>query len=94
MPRVVNLRDLESCLDRTEAVEVVLDEPVTEALVYRLGQTGVLQYFPHFPRPYFRVDHATSWLVQGIVGTPKLRIQLFGDHRAETLEGLRCLIEA
>lgn len=93
MARIANLRDLASCLDRSEAVEVVLEEPVTEALLQRLGQVGALQYFPHFPRPYFRVDHPTDWLVQGIVGTPKLRIQVFGDRRAQALEGLRCLIE-
>lgn len=93
MARIASLRDLESCLDRTEAVEVSLDGPVTEALVRRLGQVGALQYFPQFPRPYFRVDHATDWVVQGIVGAAKLRIQLFGERRAEALERLRCLIE-
>ncbi|HPC83234.1 MAG TPA: hypothetical protein P5234_07405 [Thermoanaerobaculaceae bacterium] len=93
MARITNLRDLESCLDRSEAVEVSLDQPVSEALVRRLGQAGILQYFPHFPRPYFRVDHATDWVVQGIVGSERLRIQLFGERTAEVLERLRCLIE-
>lgn len=93
MPRILDLRELESCLDRAEAMEVGLDGPVTEDLIQRLGREGSLQYFPHFPRPYFRVDHATSWVVQGIVGTPRLRIQLFGDQRAAALERLRCLVE-
>lgn len=93
MPRFLDLRELQGCLDRSEAMEVGLDEPVTEALIRRLGQEGSLQYFPHFPRPYFRIDHASAWLIQGIVGTPKLRIQLFGDNRVDALERLRCLIE-
>lgn len=93
MPRFLDLRDLESCLNSSEALEVGLDGPVDETLIRRLGTAGVLQYFPHFPRPYFRVDHASNWLVQGIVGTPRLRIQIFGLERSETLERLRCLIE-
>jgi hypothetical protein len=93
MPRFLDLRELESCLNSSEAMEVGLDEPVDEGLIRRLGREGTLQYFPHFPRPYFRVDHPSNWLVQGIVGTARLRIQIFGHDRAETLERLRCLIE-
>ncbi len=93
MARFLDLHELSSCLDSAEAVEVSLDEPVSEDLIRRLGQEGSLQYFPHFPRPYFRVDHPTSWLVQGIVGTSTLRIQLFGEDRARVLENLRCLVE-
>lgn len=94
MPHLLDLLTLSSCLDSTEAVEIELDGPVTEELIRRLGKEGSLQYFPHFPRPYFRIDHPSSWLVQGIVGSSKLRIQLFGEQRAATLEKLRCLIEA
>lgn len=93
MPRFLDLRELESCLDRVEAMEVEFDGAITEELIQRLGQEGSLQYFPHFPRPYFRVDHPTSWVVQGIVGTPRLRIQLFGEQRAAALERLRRLVE-
>ena len=82
MPRILDLQELRSCLDRAQAMEVRLDGPVSEDLIQRLGREGSLQYFPHFSRPHFRVDHATSWVVQGIVGTPWLRIQLFAELRA------------
>jgi hypothetical protein len=93
MARFVDLRELESCLSRTEAKEISIDEPVTEPLMRRLATAGRLQYFPHFPRPYFRIDHPTAWLIQGIVGSPRIRVQLFGDDRASALERLRALIE-
>ncbi|MCU0293506.1 MAG: hypothetical protein MUF10_16220 [Thermoanaerobaculaceae bacterium] len=93
MPRFVDLRELESCLSHSEAKEIALDEPVSVELMHRLASEGRLQYFPHFPRPYFRIDHPTAWLIQGIIGTPRLRIQLFGDRRAAALERLRELIE-
>lgn len=93
MARLLDLRELESCLSHTEAKEISLDEPVSVELMHRLASEGRLQYFPHFPRPYFRIDHPTAWLIQGIVGKPTLRIQLFGDHRAAALERLRALIE-
>lgn len=93
MPRFLDLRELESCLNSSEAMEVGLDEPVDESLIHRLGREGALQFFPHFPRPYFRVDHSSAWVVQGIVGSAKIRIQLFGHNRAEALERLRCLVE-
>ncbi len=94
MARFLDLRELESCLSHSEAKEIALDEPVSVALMQRLACDGKLQYFPHFPRPYFRIDHPTDWLIQGIVGSPKLRIQLFGERRAMVLDRLRSLIEA
>jgi hypothetical protein len=93
MARFVDLRELESCLAHSEAKEIALDEGVSVELMQRLATEGTLQYFPHFPRPYFRIDHPTAWLIQGIVGSPKLRIQLFGKDRAAALERLRSLVE-
>lgn len=93
MAHFVELRELESCLSSSEAKEVVLDEPVSVELMRRLATGGRLQHFPHFPRPYFRIDHPATWLIQGIVGSPKLRIQLFGEGRAASLARLRSLIE-
>ena len=93
MPRFLDLRELESCLLRSDAKEVALDGPVTEELMHRLAGEGTLQYFPHFPRPYFRVDHRSAWVVQGIIGDRKLRLQLFGENTAATMEKLRWLIE-
>jgi hypothetical protein len=93
MPHLVDVRELENCLQRSESREVALDSPVTEELMRRLAGEGALQYFPHFPRPYFRIDHPSAWVVQGIIGDCKLRIQLFGESMATTMERLRWLIE-
>lgn len=93
MPRLLDMRELESCLQRSEAKEVTLDGAVTEELMNRIAGNGELRYFPHFSRPYFRIDHPSAWVVQGIIGDRKLRIQLFGESRAVSMEDLRCLIE-
>lgn len=93
MPHLVDVRELEDCLERSESREIALDGPVTEELMHRLAGEGALQYFPHFPRPYFRIDHSSAWVVQGIIGDYKLRIQLFGESRAATMERLQWLIE-
>lgn len=93
MIRVNTVRDLENCLESAPVKEFVLDGDVGEALMRRLAVDSRLQYFPHFPRPYFRIDRADSWTIQGIVGSTSLRVTLTPSAAENAVEKLRCLIE-
>ena len=70
---IVTGRRLEGCLEQAPQFEYVLAEPVAEELVHRLAKGGVLQYFPDFPRPYFRINRPRGVVVQGVVGQTLLR---------------------
>jgi hypothetical protein len=85
MVRVVAVRPLESCLDSVAAREVTLDGPLDEATMRHLACEAGLQYFPHFPRPYFRIDKPRRWVLQGILGDTTFRAT-FSPDAGQTAE--------
>jgi hypothetical protein len=74
MPNVTNITLLENCLDSSKVKEVALDGPITEALMYALVEGGTLKYYPNFPRPYFRIECARQYVIQGIIANNTLRV--------------------
>lgn len=74
MTAVAAVRLLETCLDRTIIKQVELASGIDEATMRRVADGATLQYFPSFPRPYFRIARERTWVVQGIVGDPLLRV--------------------
>jgi hypothetical protein len=87
---VVAIKDIEDCLDGSLIRELLLGGPITSALIHHLGQMGTLQYFPHFPRPFFRVD-GEGVMFKGIEGNESIRVTLFNKNK---LDGLEALIRA
>ncbi len=95
MTRVVETRPLEGCLESTPVVDYHLDEPVDEALMHRLaGESGRLQYFPRFPRPYFRIDAPARFVIQGVLGQTHVRVTFSASVGDEAIEEVRCRIES
>ena len=74
MVRVVGSQVLENCLDRSVVKELDLSAPVGEVVMRRLARHGRLQFFPDFPRPYFRLDRSRTYVVQGVFGDTTLRV--------------------
>lgn len=90
---IVAGRKVEGCLAEAPQYEYELAGPIAEELVRDLARGGSLQYFPHFPRPYFRIDRPRSVVVQGVVGLTRLRASFSrADCEAEESE-LRRAIE-
>jgi len=93
MTRVTEVRHLETCLDSTVVKEIVLDRPLTEACMRRMAEEARLQYFPHFPRPYFRIDRRRTWMLQGAVGNTTFRATFLPGAGDDAAERLRRLVE-
>ena len=93
MVKTLEIRDLENCLDSAPVKEIELDEAITTPLMHRIAVDSRLQYFPHFPRPYFRIDRSDAWSIQGIIGNTILRVTLTPSAGSDAVERLRCLIE-
>lgn len=94
MTTVVEVRPLEGCLESTPVVEYHLAEPVDETLMHRLAEGGRLQYFPRFPRPYFRIDAPARWVIQGVLAETHLRVTFSASVGDEAIEEVRCRIES
>jgi len=91
--RVVGSQVLENCLDRSVVKELQLSEPVGEAVMRRMARHGKLQFFPDFPRPYFRIDRSRAYVVQGVFGNTSVRVTFSPLADADAEEQLRTLIE-
>ena len=89
MREVIAIRVPPGCLRSAPVREYELSEPVDEALMRRLGEGGSLQFFPTFPRPFFRIDRPQEFCAQGIVGSPVLRVTFSPSADAGTREALR-----
>jgi hypothetical protein len=90
---VVGSQVLENCLDQSVVKEMQLSEPVGEAVMRRMARHGRLQYFPDFPRPYFRIDRSRTYVVQGVFGNTSVRVTFSPLADADAEEELRILIE-
>ena len=92
--RVVERRQLEGCLESTPVVEYHLSAPIDEALIYRLADDGRLQYFPRFPRPYFRIDTPSRYVIQGVLAETHLRVTFSASAGEEAVQEVQCRIES
>jgi len=93
MVHVVNSQVLENCLDHSVVKELQLSEPVGETVMRRMARHGRLQFFPDFPRPYFRLDRSRTYVVQGVFGDPSVRVTFSPLAEADAEDQLRALIE-
>lgn len=66
--RLIEIRKLEDCFDGSVIFKYSFDGEVSEALMKRMGEKGRVQYFPEFPRPFFKIITPQSIQVRGIVG--------------------------
>ena len=74
MTRVLSVTLLENCLDSSTVKEITLDVPLDESIMRAAAKNAKLSYYPHFPRPYFRIDRARCYVVQGVLGNNTLRV--------------------
>jgi hypothetical protein len=94
MVRVQAIRELENCLDSAPVKEFDLDEELTVELMKALAVDSILRYYPHFPRPYFRIDCQHAWVIQGIIGSRRLRVTFSSQATTAAKDKLKCLIES
>ncbi|MBN1908607.1 MAG: hypothetical protein JW818_02615 [Pirellulales bacterium] len=74
MCQVIAVRHVEDCFDGDFIKEFELNQPLDEAIMRRLADKGKLQYFPDFPRPYFRIDRQGACTIQGVIGKKTFRV--------------------
>lgn len=67
---------VENCLDSSKVKEFEIDEPLDEELMNRLAGDAQLKFYPHFPRPYFRIERQRYYVIQGVLGNRVFRVTL------------------
>lgn len=94
MTQVLLIRKTEDCLDDTVIKELQLDQPICEELMRRMAVNASLDYYPHFPRPYFRIRRPGQYVLQGVMGSQSFRATFLPAATAETERELVELVEA
>ena len=91
--KVIAIHPLANCFDGSFQKELVLDGPVDSKFIQYLGALGELQYFPSFPRPFFRVDDRRRFSLQGIEGNSSIKATLCRDELERSLLELTQIVD-
>ena len=84
---------LETCLDGTMIIEMEIDRKMDEALMRRLAENDVLDFYPTFPKPYFRICLHRTDIVQGVIGNRTFRVTCEIEKQKQTIGAIRRRIE-
>lgn len=77
--KVTGSRILNSCLDGTVQVELVLDRAMDRPFIDHLASCGQLEYFPDFARPFFRITKPGTFIIKGIEGESTCELHILDN---------------
>jgi hypothetical protein len=72
--KITTAQKVEDCFDGSAVFVYRFDLPWTSGRVQALRALGELEYFPDFPRPFFRVRTPTGLQVKGVCGESSCRV--------------------
>ena len=64
--KIVAIEKLEDCFDGSRVYRYRFDHAWLEPDIQRLNAFGSLQYFPDFPRPFFRLHTSSGMQITGV----------------------------
>ena len=70
----INIKKLEDCLDGSMVFKYSLPVKISETLMRTLAERGKLQYYPDFPKPFFKIITADGLQVRGIIGEDNFEV--------------------
>lgn len=64
--QIIKQQKVEDCFDGSSVYQYHFDNVWTKNDIQRLSQLGPLEYFPEFPRPFFRMRCSSGFEVKGV----------------------------
>ena len=83
--KILEVTKLEDCFDGSSTYGYVFDGAWTRDAIMRLRALGDVEYFAHFPRPYFRLTSFAGLRIKGVEGEDNCQVT-FPRHRRERLQ--------
>jgi hypothetical protein len=93
MIQVIAVRPLEDCLIESMNSEWELDQPLGREIMQRMAKGSRLQFYPDFPRPYFRIESPDGYVLQGVLGNTTFRATFSRQNEPQAHLSLRNLIK-
>jgi hypothetical protein len=81
--KVINIKAMDDCLDKVAAKELTFSHPTNQAWIQSLKALGDLDYYGHFPRPFYRLTAKGEYIIKGVEGNDKCQV-VFLDYTKET----------
>jgi hypothetical protein len=72
--KLINIKKLEDCIDGSMIFMYSFNEKIDETLMKKLGEKGNLQYYPEFPRPFFKLITTDGVQVKGIIWDDNIEV--------------------
>lgn len=74
---VKSTKELEDCLDGSYIYELTYSSPITRCEIKHFENIGELDFFPDFPKPFYRVVIGDVAQIKGIENELSARLILF-----------------
>jgi hypothetical protein len=91
--KLVNIKKLEDCIDGSMIFMYSFNEKVDETLMQKLGEKGKLQYYPEFPRPFFKIITTDNVQVKGIIGDDNFEVTYPKTNKQEKKKNFETNLE-
>jgi len=75
---------VEDCFDGSSVFTYAFSRGWTRDEILKLRELGELDYFPDFPRPFFRLHCKNGLQVKGIEGDPRCRV-IYPSEKKEVI---------
>jgi len=75
--RIISIKRLEECLDGVAVMDFFLDKVVDDKFIQYLGNMGKVEYFPEFPKPFYRITRGGQFVLKGVQGNNVCQIFYF-----------------
>jgi hypothetical protein len=72
--KLLNIKKLEDCIDGSIIFMYSFNEKIDETFMKKLGEKENLQYYPEFPRPFFKIITADGIQLKGIIGEDNFEV--------------------
>ena len=72
--KLIKIEKVEDCLDGSMVFKYSVNEKINETVMRQLAEGGKLQYYPDFPKPFFKIITADGMQVKGIIGDDNFEV--------------------
>ena len=86
--KVIATEKIEDCFDGSRVYRYQFDQPWSAPSILQLQQVGSLQFFPDFPRPFFRLHTDAGVQITGVGDEDSCRVVFPNLNQAQLKQEL------
>ena len=79
MLKIIEIKDIDDCLDNTVVKDILFDKSITKDFIFFIGNMGDLEYYDSFARPYFNLNIENKFTIKGVEGNKTIRVITKGN---------------